>query len=194
MWKRIRSILKFILFNSIVKRCFNVFIIRIILHSRLKLLKSLRISSPLPPPRRFMRNIRGRRGKQYVYSWNDLFYLDFAFRILNFPQMDRQHPHQTGLWCLSSEDKGASPVFIQYLNLWDMLGSACQRWTLLIDFAHFLLRLNQQLGPVVRTPVSANPGFFFFLSRALYRIIFSILFRVSNHEIVGKDNKTEFDF
>ena len=41
-------------------------------------------------------------------------------------------------------------------------------------------------GPVVRTPVSAtlglnfNPGFFFFLSKALYRIIFSILFRASN--------------
>ena len=48
VWKRIRSILMFILFNSIVKRCFNVFIIRIILHSRLKLLKRLRISSPLP--------------------------------------------------------------------------------------------------------------------------------------------------
>ena len=55
-------------------------------------------------------------------------------------------------------------------------------------------------GPVVRTPVSANPGlnfnpgFFFFLSKALSRMIFSILFRVSNHQIVGKDNKTEFDF
>ena len=33
VWKRIRSILKLILFNSIVKRCCNVFIIRIILHS-----------------------------------------------------------------------------------------------------------------------------------------------------------------
>ena len=50
------------------------------------------------------------------------------------------------------------------------------------------------LGPVVRTPVSANqglnfnPAFFFFLSKALYRIIFSILFRVSNRQIVGKEN------
>ena len=56
------------------------------------------------------------------------------------------------------------------------------------------------LGPVVRKPVSANPGlnfnpgFFFCLSKALSRIIFSILFRISNHQIVGKDNKTEFDF
>ena len=75
-----------------------------------------------------------------------------------------------------------------------MLGSARQRGTLLIDFAHFRLRLNQQLGPVVRRPVSANPGFFFFLSKALSRIIFFFLFRVSNHEIVGKENKTEFDF
>ena len=59
---------------------------------------------------------------------------------------------------------------------------------------------NWVLGPVVQKPVSANPGlnfnpgFFFCLSKALSQIIFSILFRVSNHQIVGKDNKTEFDF
>ena len=50
------------------------------------------------------------------------------------------------------------------------------------------------LGPVVRKPVSANLGlnfnlgFFFLLSKAVSRIIFSILFRVSNHQIVGKEN------
>jgi len=55
-------------------------------------------------------------------------------------------------------------------------------------------------GPVVRTPVSANPGlnfnpgFFFFLSKALSRILFSILFRVTDHQIVGKENLTEFAF
>ena len=55
-------------------------------------------------------------------------------------------------------------------------------------------------GPVVRTPVSANPGlnfdpcFFFFLLKALSRILFSILFRVSNHQIVGRENLTEFAF
>ena len=49
-------------------------------------------------------------------------------------------------------------------------------------------------GPVVRTPVRANPGlnfnpgFFFFLSKALFRIIFYIIFRVSNYQIVGKEN------
>ena len=41
-------------------------------------------------------------------------------------------------------------------------------------------------GPVVRTPVSANPGlnfnpgFFFFLSKALLRIIFSIFLAYLN--------------
>ena len=56
------------------------------------------------------------------------------------------------------------------------------------------------LGPVVRRPVSANlglnfnPEFFLLLSKALSQIIFTILFRVSNHQIVGKENKTEFDF
>ena len=50
------------------------------------------------------------------------------------------------------------------------------------------------LGPVVQTSVRANlglninPGFFFLLSKALSGILFSILFRVSNHQIVGKEN------
>ena len=50
------------------------------------------------------------------------------------------------------------------------------------------------LGPVVRTPVGTNlglnfnPDFFFFLSKALSLIIFSIPFRVSNHQIEGKEN------
>ena len=49
-------------------------------------------------------------------------------------------------------------------------------------------------GRVVQTPVSANlglnfnPGFFFFLSKALCRIIFSIIFKVSNHQILGQEN------
>ena len=48
------------------------------------------------------------------------------------------------------------------------------------------------LGPVVQTPVSANPGlnfnlgFFIFLLKALS--IFSILFRVTSHQIVGKES------
>ena len=55
--------------------------------------------------------------------------------------------------------------------------------------------------PVVRRPISANPGlnfnlgFFFFCSKAFFRIIFSILFRAPNHQqCIGKKNKTEFAF
>ena len=56
------------------------------------------------------------------------------------------------------------------------------------------MRYNN-LGPVVRTPVSTNPGLNFFLFiKALSRIIFSILFRVFNLQIVGKENLTEFTF
>ena len=50
------------------------------------------------------------------------------------------------------------------------------------------------LGPVVRTLGSVNqglnfnPGFFFFLSKAPSRIVFSILLRVSNHSIADKEN------
>ena len=39
-----------------------------------------------------------------------------------------------------------------------------------------------------------NLGFFFFCSKAFSRIIFSILFRASNHQIVGKKYKTELLF
>ena len=49
-------------------------------------------------------------------------------------------------------------------------------------------------GPVVRRPISANPGFFFFCLKAFSQIIFSLLLRASNHQIVGKKNKTEFAF
>ena len=58
--------------------------------------------------------------------------------------------------------------------------------------------INQ--GPVVRTPVTANPGlnfnprFFFCLLKALSRITFFILFRVSNHGIVPKENYIEIAF
>ena len=55
------------------------------------------------------------------------------------------------------------------------------------------MRYNN-LVPVVRTLVKTNPGFVFFLSKSLSRIIFCILFRVFNHQIVGKDNLTEFAF
>ena len=55
-------------------------------------------------------------------------------------------------------------------------------------------------GPVVWKPISANPGlnfnlgFFFSSSKALPLIIFYIVFRVSNHQIVGKENEIEFVF
>ena len=55
------------------------------------------------------------------------------------------------------------------------------------------MRYNN-LVPVVRTLVKTNPGFVFFLSKSLSRIIFCILFRVFNHQIVGKENLTEFAF
>ena len=55
-------------------------------------------------------------------------------------------------------------------------------------------------GPVFRRPISANtglnfnPGFFFFCLKAFSWMIFSILFRASNHQIVDEKNKSEFAF
>ena len=54
--------------------------------------------------------------------------------------------------------------------------------------------LHLDLGPVVQRPISPNPGLtfnpdlFFFSSKAFSRTIFSILFRVANHQIVDKKN------
>ena len=67
--------------------------------------------------------------------------------------------------------------------------------------AYFYNKLpGQPYYTVVRRPISANPGlnfnlgFYFFCSKAFFRIIFSILFRASDHQIVDKKNKTEFAF
>ena len=68
---------------------------------------------------------------------------------------------------------------------------------------HFMLLLvrAKHQCPVVQMSLSANPGwnvnpvfFFLFLSKALSLIIFSIIFRVSDQQIVGKESFTEFDF
>ena len=65
------------------------------------------------------------------------------------------------------------------------------RLNLLIIGFNFLV---DNLGPVVRRPISANPGLnfnpglSFFSSKAFSRTILSILFRVANHQIVDKKN------
>ena len=54
------------------------------------------------------------------------------------------------------------------------------------------------LGPVVGSPISAkpalnfNPSFFIPLFKSLFQVIFSFLFRASNHQIIDKTNGTEF--
>ena len=59
---------------------------------------------------------------------------------------------------------------------------------------------NTQLGPVVQRLMSTNPGlnfnlgFLFFCLKTFFWIIFSLLFRASNHQIVDKKIKTEFAF
>ena len=68
-----------------------------------------------------------------------------------------------------------------------------------IRLCHVLMSCHP-LSQVVRRPISANPGlnfnlgFFFFCSKAFSRIIFSILLRASNHQIVGKRIKLNLLF
>ena len=63
------------------------------------------------------------------------------------------------------------------------------------------VKRNKLKDPVVRRGISANPGLnfnpglLFLCSKAFFSgIIFSILFRASNHQVVCKKNKAEFAF
>ena len=57
---------------------------------------------------------------------------------------------------------------------------------------------SKRQGPLVRRPISANPEFnfhlgsFFFCLNAFSEIIFSVLSRKSNYQIIFKRNDTEF--
>ena len=54
---------------------------------------------------------------------------------------------------------------------------------------------NHYLGPVVLRPITAwprvkfDPDFFFLCSKAFSWIIFSVIFRASNHQLVDKKNQ-----
>ena len=85
-------------------------------------------------------------------------------------------------------------------NLWKALNEPSRRnfygsppHTVFTKGTHYPRRIISALtttqGPVVRRPISANPGlnfnpgFFFLCSKAFSRIFFSLLFRVSNHHL-----------
>ena len=63
----------------------------------------------------------------------------------------------------------------------------------------FFFQVSQD-GQVVRRPTGANmelnfnPGFYISLFQIIFQIAFSILFRPSNTQIVGKISLTEFSF
>ena len=56
------------------------------------------------------------------------------------------------------------------------------------------------LGPVVRRPISANPGLNFSLGlfipllKILFGVVFNVIFKASNRHILDKKNLTEFSF
>ena len=83
--------------------------------------------------------------------------------------------------------------------VWTLIDQTCVQ-----SFEHFdiISMVNKKIdhvkiivqGRVVQRPVSANPGLnfnpdlFFFSSKAFSQKIFSILLRVTNHQIVDKKN------
>ena len=60
--------------------------------------------------------------------------------------------------------------------------------------SNLVVSLSSQQGLVVRRLISANPGLnfdpglFFFSSKAFSQTIFSILFKIADHQIVNKKN------
>ena len=77
--------------------------------------------------------------------------------------------------------------------VWTLIDQTCVQ-----SFEHFdiISMVNKKIdhvkiivqGQVVQRPVSANPDLFFFLSKAFSQKIFSVLLRVTNHQIVDKKN------
>ena len=62
-----------------------------------------------------------------------------------------------------------------------------------VDVSEFL-QGKDSLGPVVRRPISANPGLTQVSISFVQKHFLSILFTASNHQIVDQKDKTEFAF
>ena len=84
----------------------------------------------------------------------------------------QKHAEELSQW---KKEAKASQDKVSVLCYADSL-RCCDYW------AHVRKKLS------ANSKLNFNPGFFFFLSKALSWIIFSILFRVSNHQMVGKEN------
>ena len=56
------------------------------------------------------------------------------------------------------------------------------------NLRYAILNLVKVRAQLFERRLNFNPGFFIFLSKALSQIIFSFLFRVSNYQIVAKEN------
>ena len=52
----------------------------------------------------------------------------------------------------------------------------------------FWIRNQESRAKLVEGRLALNPGFFFLCSKAFSPIIFSVIFRASNHQLVDKKN------
>ena len=92
-------------------------------------------------------------------------------------------------------------TFLKYKEYFPVL-AARRRSHMYVAFPNEILRACSDVWQRcdANPGLNFNAGFFIFLSEAPSRIIFSVLFRVSNHQIqfscqiVGKENLTEFAF
>ena len=81
---------------------------------------------------------------------------------------------------------------------WNMLGICRLDINIVVQRnANILFGRAPDQDPLFKGRLVLTPGFFFFCSKALSQLIFSILLRVSNNDnnqIVDKKNLTEFAF
>ena len=111
----------------------------------------------------------------------------FGFDIFNSRFFGGRNYWKVFLWWLDlSRD-----FFAVFKTIWRFMVVLMYMYDKFKWYQHHLRRTER--GPVVWTPVRANPWLtftlrFFFLWKAFFRIVFSILFRVYNHQIVDKEN------
>ena len=110
------------------------------------------------------------------------------------PKIDRPHPMyviiDSGSSCSSLGWRKSKYSLVKQKFIWQQI---------LVPSNYYEASVRRRrnlttLGLVVRKPISAqpgikfNPGFFFLYSKGFSRIIFSVIFRASNHQLVDKKN------
>ena len=126
----------------------------------------------------------------------------FYFLILHFP-LSPAYPKKPPLWYLPWYSF-SRPAYLASRILGAAITCGTPIWSYLVTKGNnkpktsslqtIGMKRQNRLGPIVRRPISAYPGvkfipgILFLCSKAFSRIIFSVILRASNHQLVDKKN------